>query len=1216
MKSNANAYGHRLLAFLLAVIFVFGTLLSHSVSVYAADGTLTFNSGEKIAYGSYFTTRMTFDGSNTAYCVEPLKATPAAGTYDYDLLSKDSPIRKALFYLPGGYGYDKSTKNQYFGGWADDDAYVIGHLTVAYIYADYDAGSGAFHGAPQSFIDKTLEVTNAINSLPAPPDSFKAFLVPGSGSQTITGSWYKVPNGFIEIQKSSSNAPVSDGNSNYSLSGAKYGIYLGDKLMDTLTTDENGYAKSKELEADQTYTVRETDPSKGFALDTNSYNVTVESEQTASQQVPETPQNNPVDLALQKLDAELKTSTPQGGSSLADAEFTVKFYDTQSDRDPAESGSAPLRTWVLKTDANGELHFNQASLVSGDEFYYQNDKKTVCFPLGTVTLLETKAPAGYHVNDTVFVQKITGSGNQETIQVYQASTVEDFVYRGGVSIQKRDLETGKDTPQGSASFQDAVFTITTLSDNPVLVDGQTFTQNQVVATIKTNKTGLASTKADTLPYGHYRIDEEKSPEGYLNEGKISVEFDITEPDKIVELTSEEHAILNQPIRGDLEFVKISDGDHNRLADVPFTITSKTTGESHTLVTDKNGYASTSSEWNKHSANTNKGESSKDGIWFGESKPDDTKGALLYDTYVIEEQRCKTNEGMNLINFEVTIYKNSVTVDLGTLTDDQIVIATTALDSETDSHMSQVAESVTIVDTVEYEGLKKGTEYKLVGTLMDAESGEALLIDEKPVTSEVTFTAKKSTGSAKVKFTFNATGLKGKTLVVFEDLYQNDLKLTSHADLKDTDQTIYFPEIGTTAKDSDTGNNLSCADKEVTLIDTMSYKGLVPGESYKVITTLMDKETGKPLEIDGKVLTEETKFTPKDSEGTTEISMTFDGATLKGKTIVFFESVTYKDKEVAVHADLESEPQTIYFPEIATTASDTQTGTNQGIASSEVTIKDQVDYKTLIPGKDYVLTGTLMLKDTEKALEIDGKPVTSTLTFTPEKPSGSVELSFTFDGAALKGQATVVFESLTTEEKQVAVHADLSDDKQSVYFPEIGTTAKDGDDGDQEALADTKVTIIDTVTYKHLIPGGNYKLTGVLMDKETGKAIELDGKQVTAETTFTPEKTDGSAEVSFTFDGTSLSGHDLVVFEKLFYVTDKKELEIAAHEDIQDKGQTIHLTDTPKETSSGSTPSSPVKTGDDSNQLLYILLAATSGILLIGAGSYFIYKRRKRNSDNQ
>ena len=206
---------------------------------------------------------MSFDGSNTAYCVEPLKKTPSSGSYSYDLLSQNSPLRKALYYLNGGYGYDKVVKDKYFSGWSDDNSYVIGHLVVAYIYAGNSADTGAFHGAPQSYIDKALEVASAIQGLPNPPEGFRAFIVPGQGSQTIAGSWYQVPNGWIELKKSSANGSVSDGNPNYSLKGAVYGIYQGEKLIQKLTTDENGYARSGELEEGD-YTIKELSASKGY----------------------------------------------------------------------------------------------------------------------------------------------------------------------------------------------------------------------------------------------------------------------------------------------------------------------------------------------------------------------------------------------------------------------------------------------------------------------------------------------------------------------------------------------------------------------------------------------------------------------------------------------------------------------------------------------------------------------------------------------------------------------------------------------------------------------------------------------------------------------------------------------------------------------------------------------------------------------------------------
>ena len=1089
MLERTNQSIHRLLAFLLAVLVTVGTVFSGGMTVHAADGTVSFHAGANIPYGDYFTSRMTFDGNNTAYCVEPLKKTPASGSYSYDLLAKDSPLRKALYYLNGGYGYEKTVKDKYFSGWSDDNSYVIGHLVVAYIYAGYSSDTGAFHGAPQSFIDKAKEVAQAIKSLPAPPESFRAFIIPGSGSQTVVGSWYQVPYGYLEIRKSSANASVSDGNSNYSLQGAEYGIYKGDELVQTLTTDKNGYAKSGELE-EGNYTVKETKASKGFILDTKTHNVTVKSEATTPVNVTEIPQSNPMDLLLQKLDKEAQEAQPQGSASLADAQFTVKFYTEQSDQDPATNGANPARTWIFKTDAEGKSHFTKDYMVSGDAFYTQTDGKTICLPLGTVTVQETKAPVGYFSNDTVFVQKITADGVKETVQCYNTSSVEEQIYRG-----------------------------------------------------------------------------------------------------------------------DLELVKVSDGEQTRLSDVPFTITSVTTGESHTIVTDKNGYASTSSKWNKHTQNTNRGETSEDGVWFGSSTPDDSKGALIYDQYVIEEQRCESNKGMSLLKFEVTVYKDSVTIDLGTLTDDLIEIGTTALDKETGTHMSKPEKEVTLADTVEYSGLKKGQSYKLVGTLMDAETGEAIQIDGKPVTSEKTFTAKKSSGTVEVSFTFDASSLSGKTTVVFEELYQEDKQLAVHADLSDEDQQISFPEIGTQAIDSETGEHMANADDKVKLIDTIQYKGLVPNLKYTATGTLMDAKTGEPVLINDKQVTAKTTFTPETSSGTVDVVFEFDGSSLAGKTTVVFESVTQDKKEIAVHADLEDEGQQIFFPEIATQANCPDTNTQMAVPKKELTITDTVSYH-LIPNKEYKLTGTLMDKESGEPLQIDGKEVTSELTFTPEDAEDTVELTFTLDATALAGKTIVAFESVSYQDKEVAFHTQIDDAPQTIYFPEIKTTAKDGKDGDQEVLAEKETSIIDTVSYKDLVTGLTYRVVGTLIDKETGKEVLIDGKPVTSEATFKPENSEGTVEVTFTFDATSLSGHDVVVFEKLYVSTgdkdNKKEVELTNHEDINDNDQTVKITDVPKDTPDISTP---VKTGDDTPLLLYAGIAA--GALLLAGIATVIYFRKKK-----
>ena len=1217
MRKKITTTAKRLFAFILTAVITVGTLAANQLPVHAADGTLNFHAGDLISYGDYYTSRMTVDGSNTAYCVQPMMKTPESGTYSYDLLSSGSALRKALYYLPGGYGYEKENiQSQYLSGWSETNCYVIGHLTASFVYADYDAGSGAFYGAPQNYIDKAVEIANAIKNLPNPPSSFRAFIIPSSSSQTVAGSWYEKPYGWIEIQKSSANAGVSKGNGNYSLKGAQYGIYQGESLIETLVTDANGYAKSGELE-EGNYTVKEISASKGYIVDTQAHNVTVSSDATSTAEVTEIPINNPIDLVLQKLDKELEASTPQGAASLAGAEFTVKFYTQQSDTDPAADGAEPVRTWVLKTGSDGTLKFSEDAVVSGDDFYYTSDGSTICLPFGTVTVQETKAPAGYFVNDTIFVQKISGTSESETINVYQSSEVPEQIYRGGVQIQKRDLENGEAAAQGNATLEGAEFTIITLNENPVIVNGETYENGEAVLTLTTDENGLASTDADTLPYGHYRVDETKAPEGYLNEGRISLEFDITEDGKIVELTAEDQSISNQVIRGDLELVKVSDGDLSRLAGVPFTITSKTTGESHTIVTDRNGYASTSAEWNKHTSNTNRGETAEDGIWFGSSDPDDSKGALIYDTYTVEEQRCEANEGRNLLSFDVEVYRDSVTIDLGTLTNDKVEIATTALDQESGSQMAKPDDKVTIVDTVEFEGLKKGVEYKVIGTLMNKETVEALEINGEPITSETTFTAKKSTGSAEVEFTFDATGLEGTTVVCFEELWQEDLKLAVHADISDQDQSIYFPSVGTQVKDSETGAQIAHADEEVTLIDTVSYANVQPGEELTLQGVLMDKETGEELLIDGEPVTAETTFTPEESAGTVDVEFTFNASEVSGKTLVVFESLLYKGEEIAQHKNLDSPEQTLVLPSVNTTATNPDTGSQIGLTQEEASIQDVAEYTNLIPGETFTIRGVLMDQETEEEFLIDEQPVTAEAEFTPEESSGSVELSFHFDASALSGKTLVVYEEILYKDQVVASHRQIDSPSQSIYYPEIGTTASDADDGDQEALADEEVTIKDEIAYKNLVPGLTFRAEGVLMDKETGEQLLIDGQPVTSEVEFTPEESSGTVEVSFTFNGSNLAGKTLVVFEKLYLISGDSEIPVASHEDLESTEQSVLLSENPPEVPEEDTPdvSAPVKTGDETNLMLYLIIGGVAILVLAGTGGYLLYKRRHNNKNS-
>ena len=613
------------------------------------------------------------------------------------------------------------------------------------------------------------------------------------------------------------------------------------------------------------------------------------------------------------------------------------------------------RTWVTKTvaekNSDGTVHYvtklADAYKISGDAFYTQNDKNVL--PLGTLTVEETKAPDGYLLDGAymqagdnaeqikgVYLTQITEEGELAILSGSNQYSVSDQVIRGGVKIQKRDLETKDTKAQGSATLKDTEFAIISLNENPVLVEGKLYQKNETVKTIQTGIDGVATTAADLLPYGKYKLEETKAPEGYLTDGAKAIEFSITENGKIVDLTDESHSIYNQIKRGDLEGVKIGAGTHKRLANVPFKITSKTTGESHIVVTDKNGQFSTASDWASHKKNTNAGKSSEDGIWFGTSEPDDSKGALLYDTYEIEELSCDANKGMKLIpTFEVVVSRNKVKINLGTLTDEyekEITIHTIATDKATGEKVIVAGKKVTIVDTVMLDGLESGRKYQLKGWQMLKEENAELLIDGKRVESEYTFVADSEKMKVEISYTFDASELGGQNLVTFEELYdlknpEEPVKVAEHKDIEDEGQTVLITErkisIHTTATDKNGKKEIE-AGKNLTIVDTVTLEGLEIGTKYKLSGWQMIKAENAKLIIDGKEVTNDYEFTADKEKMEVKIEFTFDGSSLGGKQLVTFEELydmsnLEEPKKVTEHKDINDEGQTVTIKEVPETS---------------------------------------------------------------------------------------------------------------------------------------------------------------------------------------------------------------------------------------------------------------------------------------------------------
>lgn len=916
------------------------------------------------------------------------------------------------------------------------------------------------------------------------------YIYSGEG-QDLGQFWAKLAVGNGKIQKSSSNTAVTKSNDCYSLSGATYGVYSDKgctKSVATLTTDSNGNTDTVELRA-ATYFVKETKAPKGFQLDKNVYTLTVKAGETATLKVSDTPKVTDTLIELFKIDMETSKSTAQGNASLEGAEFVWKYYDGYYTKENLPS--EPTRTWTTKTiaekDSKNEVHYitrlADAYKVSGDSFYTQNG--TICLPLGTITVEEKTAPKGYLLEGAymqaagsseqikgVYVAQITENGELTALSGSNQYSVSDKVIRGGVKIQKRDLETKDTKAQGGATLKDTSFEIISLNDKAVLVDGKLYSKNEVVKTIHTGIDGIATTDADTLPYGKYRIEESKAPEGYLTDGAKPIEFAITENGKIVDLTDEVHSVYNQIKRGDIEGVKIGDGTHKRLANVPFRITSKTTGESHIIVTDKNGQFSTAADWVSHKQNTNDGKSSEDGIWFGTSEPDDSKGALLYDTYEIEELRCDSNKGMTLIPaFDVVVSRNKTVVDLGTLTDDyepEISIHTTATDKVTGEKSIISGKSVTIVDTVTLDGLKKGTKYQLKGWQMVKSENAQLLIDGRPVESDYSFTAKDSKMEVEVAYTFNASALGGKDLVTFEELYDlsnpdEPIKVAEHKDIEDDGQTVRIEEriitIHTTATNKATGEKMIVAGKEVTIVDTVTLDGLEKGTKYQLKGWQMAKSENAQLLIDGKTVENDLTFTADDFKMEVQIEFTFNASELAGKELVTFEELydlTNPDEptKVAEHKDIEDDGQTVTITEriitMHTTATDKATGKKTIEAGKDVTIVDTVTLDGLEKGVKYTLKGWEMVKSENAELIVNGKRVENDLTFTATDTKMEVQIVFTFNASELAGKELVTFEELynvTNPDKpiKVAEHKDIKDEGQTVTIkgkPESPTTPEE------------------------------------------------------------------------------------------------------------------------------------------------------------------------------
>lgn len=925
--------------------------------------------------------------------------------------------------------------------------------------------------------------------------------------------------------------------------GCTYGVYTDAEctnLIEKITTVDDTYAESRYEYLPGTYYVKELSTDGNYLLDSKVHKVEVVLDKDA--------EIGFTDVSLsderQKVNIEINKTDIDTGAVLSDTTFGI--YATTDIVDRKGKVVAAKGTLLEK-------------LVTGE-----NGKATAAFdyPTGYVyEVKELKAPIGYgNKND---VKKVDASGikGNEPSQDYslkftdkhtsiastkaaeyktgdnQGAYDENFVYRIIDSVDCRDLVVGEEyTIKGMLKDKATGLPFVDMDGNTVTGE-TTFTaetEEQIVNVefnFKANLEGLSVVVAERL---------------YQQGVEIFVHDDLEDKDQTI------------------DYLKLRTKAHDK-----DTLTNVGTVSDKASIVDEvtfnNLRVGNTYEVSGYLMNKDTGFEllDKDGSRITATK---TFTAQAADQTVEMEFILDSSllEGVTVTVFE-DVYYNGVRVGSHCdITDaDQSIfypkISTSAADGNTNSHVGVVGGKSTIIDTVTYTNLIVGKTYMVSGYLMNQDTNTAILDkDGNKITSSRTFTAATANGSIDITFEFDSSDMEGSTAVVFEDLYHNDIRVTTHSDINNSNQSILYPKIRTKAHDKNTGDHNGTVGPETTIIDTVIYSNLVAGREYTLKGYLVDRAAQMPVfDSTGNLITASKNFIADGPDGTIDMEFTLDSTGLGDHILVVFEDIfdTETGVKLTTHSDIGSEEQSIYFIDIKTQAHDKYTGNNVGTVTENAVIVDTVTYHGLIVGNTYTVSGYLMVKSTGKPLlDKKGNKITAKTTFDAEQADGTVDMVFEFDSSLLAGETIICFEKVYHNGIEVACHEDLNNEDQSTFYPEIKTTANDGISGTKYNNGAEDIVIVDTVSYKNLIVGKEYVIKGVLKDKATGKSVinKATGKEVTSEIKFTAEQKDGSIDVTFNFTRADLAGRTVVIFEKLY----QNEIEVTAHEDLSDEGQTI------------------------------------------------------------
>ena len=807
------------------------------------------------------------------------------------------------------------------------------------------------------------------------------------------------------------------------LAGAVYGIYNNGKLVDKYTTDKNGSFTTSYYVCGDNWTLKEIEPSEGYLLDETEYHIGAEAKKY-------TLENNSVSIGVTEDILKGKIAI-------------IKHTDDGSTKIETPEKGAEFQVYLKSSGSYAKAKESERDNLICDEYGFAETKD---LPYGIYTVHQTK---GWNGTEFIADFDVFISENNKTYKyLINNASLESYV-----KIVKVDRETGKQIPYAGAGFQiydpnDKLVTMTYTYPNVTEID-----------TFYTNEDGYLITP-ESLPYGKgYSVVEVQAPYGYILDS-TPVYFDIT-----AENTTDENGVTivktekkNTPQKG--------------------TITVEKTGEIFSNVTSS-------------------GE--KEIVYQPEYSLNGLSGAV-FEIYADED--ITTPDGTVRVK-EDTLVDTVITGTNGKATSNEFYLGKYRVVEKTAPYGFVLNKTVNHIELT-YSGQNEKVTNTLTSFTNDRqkvvidlrkilEQDEKFNIGNNDEILNVSFglyadeDLKASNGTVIPKdglLEIITCDEKGKATFTTDlpigSYYVKEINTDSHYILSDKKYPVVFEYVG-----QDTATvHISVNDGEP--IENEIIYGTIKGLK-------IDRETEETISgaLFGLFSINETKFTEETAILTSESNE---------EGILTFENVPYGEYIVR-----ELKPATGYLPN----------------------------------GESY--------------------PVT------------------------------------ISENKEV-VEINVLNDK----IPELKTTA--AIDGKKEFTVNGDVTIDDVVSYKHLVPGKEYTVKGILMDKATGKPFLVDGKEITSEVTFTAEKANSEVTVSFTFDGSIITKDtDAVVFESLYY----DGVEIAVHADIDDTDQTVTIHPQPE-------PEKP-QTGDNSNLGFYIGLGS---VAVGGLIAFLIIKFKRKDEDDE